>query len=91
MVLLLFIFFNLIQGVWRWYDDEMLNCCDLLETVKEKGITLSQLACVASWNGVETTIMYGTSMTLDEFREVVSTSCSRIEEDKTVLIASYSR
>ena len=79
------------QGVWRWFDDEMLDCCELLDSIKEKGITMDKLAGVATCNGAGATIQYGPDMTLEEFRVMVQLSCSRCCNIKTVLIASYAR
>ncbi len=35
------------KGVWRWYSDDMLECCAPLEYIKEKGITFDQFSCLA--------------------------------------------
>lgn len=80
-----------VQGVWRWFDDEMLDCCQLLETIRERGITLGELACVATGNGADTNIHYGPDISIETFRRMVEISCSRCCGSKTVLIASYSR
>jgi glutathione gamma-glutamylcysteinyltransferase len=82
---------NIHQGVWRWFDDEMLDCCGILDIIKEKGITLHQLGSVASCNGADAALRYGPDMTVEEFRRIVQISCARSDEIKTVLIASYAR
>eukprot|EP00603_Paraphysomonas_imperforata_P002190 CAMPEP_0114433964 /NCGR_PEP_ID=MMETSP0103-20121206/11988_1 /TAXON_ID=37642 ORGANISM="Paraphysomonas imperforata, Strain PA2" /NCGR_SAMPLE_ID=MMETSP0103 /ASSEMBLY_ACC=CAM_ASM_000201 /LENGTH=261 /DNA_ID=CAMNT_0001603779 /DNA_START=112 /DNA_END=897 /DNA_ORIENTATION=- len=79
------------QGVWRWFDDEMLDCCELLDTIKEKGITLDMLGCVATCNGADSSICYGPDMTEEDFRKKVQLSCKRSSETPSVLIASYAR
>src|SRR5687767_841450 len=28
------------QGAWRWFGEEMLDCCRPLDTVKREGITM---------------------------------------------------
>ncbi|CAG8732108.1 17499_t:CDS:2, partial [Racocetra persica] len=35
------------KGPWRWWSDELLNCCTPIEEVKKNGITFSQFACLA--------------------------------------------
>lgn len=40
------------KGVWRWYSDEMLECCSPLEVVKKKGITFDQFVCLAQCHGL---------------------------------------
>ena len=65
------------QGVWRWFDESMLDCCEPLDIIRLKGITLSKLSCLARCNGAKSTLKYGDSVTIDEFRAdilLVSTS-----------------
>jgi hypothetical protein len=59
------------QGSWRWYDETMLDCCTPLDVIRIKGITLSQLACVAKCNSAHTITKYGNSITVEEFRRDV--------------------
>lgn len=42
------------KGVWRWYSDEMLECCSPLDVVKEKGLTFEQFSCLATCHGLLT-------------------------------------
>src|SRR5689334_14868984 len=39
------------KGPWRWYSEELLDCCAPLEVVKQRGITFGQFACLARCNG----------------------------------------
>ena len=39
------------KGPWRWYGEEMLDCCVPLEHVQQKGVTLDELACLSRCNG----------------------------------------
>jgi len=39
------------QGVWRWFEDGMLDCCEDLEVVKQRGIVMSKLACLGRCQG----------------------------------------
>src|SRR5687768_10011214 len=41
------------KGPWRWFGEEMLDCCVPLEVVKTRGITLAQLTCLAGCNGAK--------------------------------------
>lgn len=36
-----------LQGPWRWFHEEMLDCCHPLSKVREEGITLEQVRCAA--------------------------------------------
>src|SRR5687768_17865140 len=35
------------KGPWRWYGEELLDCCLPLDQIRERGITLEELACLA--------------------------------------------
>ena len=39
------------KGPWRWYGEELLDCCVPLERVQQKGVTLDELACLSRCNG----------------------------------------
>jgi Phytochelatin synthase len=38
---------------WRWYQEEMLNCCVNLDQVKMTGITMADFACLAICQGLQ--------------------------------------
>lgn len=40
------------KGVWRWYHEDMLDCCEDIEKVRRDGITFEKLACLARCNGL---------------------------------------
>lgn len=79
------------KGVWRWFSDEMLDCCLPLDLVKEKGTTIDQVACLAVCNGAKVEVNRTPKAGLTEFREAVKRSTSAKGNDQTVVIASYSR
>ena len=39
------------KTIWRWYSEELLECCRPLEDMKVSGITLDEFACLADCNG----------------------------------------
>lgn len=39
------------KGPWRWFSEELLDCCSPLERVRARGITLDEFACLARCNG----------------------------------------
>ena len=39
------------KGPWRFYSEALLDCCIPLERVKEEGVSLPQVACLARCNG----------------------------------------
>ncbi|XP_060069644.1 glutathione gamma-glutamylcysteinyltransferase-like [Ylistrum balloti] len=77
------------KGPWRWYHEDMLECCVPLQEMKEKGITYDQFLCLAACNSleVESTRMEN-SASLETFRDHV-TRLSR--QDDHFIALSYSR
>lgn len=75
---------------WRWYHENMLDCCIPLDVVKKNGITLEQFTCIAECNSLQTNVVRPklVNMSVDHFREVIKTytQCSNI-----FLVATYSR
>lgn len=47
------------KGVWRWYSEELLDCCIPLDLVKKKGITMDQFICLSRCNGLSVQVFYG--------------------------------
>lgn len=41
------------KGPWRWFSEELLDCCVSLEQVRAQGVDLDTLACLARCNGAE--------------------------------------
>eukprot|EP01137_Pigoraptor_chileana_P019951 Opistho-2@81690 len=76
------------KGPWRWFDESLLDCCEPLETVKVKGITLPKLACLARCNGATAKLVYASTVTIDEFRAEVA-RCAR--GDGVHMAAAYAR
>ena len=40
------------KGPWRWYNEEMLDCCKDLESIKIDGITFDEFSCLSRCNGL---------------------------------------
>lgn len=77
------------KGPWRWFSEELFDCCTSLSVAKEKGISLSEFICLARCNGVLTDDMRADSkLSLDEFRSIVKHSCSTNNE---IVVLNYSR
>ena len=80
------------KGVWRWWSEEMLDCCTPLEKIQMKGITLGKLNCLAECQGAKSEMVYGTDITLEDFRESIVESCGSLDSSTTkIIIVSYSR
>ena len=74
------------KGVWRWFDQEMLNCCRSLESIQLQGVTMAELVCLARCNGLDA--ISHSSRSLEEFRRDVIRVCRSEDEYMAV---SYGR
>jgi len=80
------------KGPWRWYSEEMLDCCVPLSTVQKEGITFEQLMCLGKCNGASVKSKFGSDVSLDEFRSIVKRITSNPDSAPlSFLICSYSR
>ncbi|CAK9075147.1 unnamed protein product [Durusdinium trenchii] len=72
------------KGPWRWFSESLLDCCEPLETVKERGITFSKVACLARCNGahVEAHRADEPDVSLEDFRRAVRKTCEADPEDE---------
>jgi glutathione gamma-glutamylcysteinyltransferase len=77
------------KGPWRWYSEDLLDCCLPLDTVRSRGVTLDQFACLARCNGVTAEARRAGEATLDEFRADLRAASTSPEGP--VLAVSYSR
>ncbi|KAH9729238.1 glutathione gamma-glutamylcysteinyltransferase 1 [Citrus sinensis] len=76
------------KGPWRWFDESMLDCCEPLEKVKEKGISFGKLVCLAHCAGAKVEAFRTNQSTIDDFRKYI-TQCSASEDCH--VISSYYR
>lgn len=77
------------KGVWRWYGEEFLDCCQPLPSIKNNGITFDEFVCLARCNGAIATPYRYHQSHLTEFRETVQHVCSTPEGIH--LVVAYSR
>jgi glutathione gamma-glutamylcysteinyltransferase len=77
------------KGSWRWFSEELLDCCKSLEEVRRSGITLDEAACLARCNGAAATVKRAGQADAGAFRKdlLAATTAS----DGPVLIVNYSR
>ena len=38
------------KGAWRWFAEDMLDCCLPLAEIRERGLSIDELACLARCN-----------------------------------------
>jgi hypothetical protein len=78
------------QGVWRWFDESMLDCCQGIEVTKLQGMTLAKVACLARCNAADVQLYYGPDRSVEEFRADILASVSSTQPLQ-VMIVSYNR
>ena len=74
-------------GPWRWFGEELLDCCRPLAEIREQGVTLDELACLARCNGVDVTTTRAAPDNLAAWRAALTVAAG----GGNVLIASYDR
>lgn len=75
------------KGPWRWFAEELLDCCVPLAEVKQRGLDLEELGCLARCNGADVELVHADVSDVDTFRRAVLASTT----GGTVLVASYDR
>lgn len=75
------------KGPWRWFSEEMLDCCVPLTDVRDQGVHLDELACLARCNGAHVEVHRGDVSTLEAWRTALSIAAC----GEAVVVASYDR
>lgn len=75
------------KGPWRWFSEEMLDCCVSLDQVRLRGLDLDEVACLARCNGAAVELLRAESSDLAGWRA----SLGAAARGEGVLIASYDR
>lgn len=77
------------KGPWRWFSEELLDCCLPLASVRERGVTLDELACLARCNGARAEVRRPDTSTETDLRAaVVAAAGSSVDP---ALIVAYDR
>jgi glutathione gamma-glutamylcysteinyltransferase len=77
------------KGTWRWFSEELLDCCKPLEEVRRSGISLDDAACLARCNGATVAVHRAAQANLMLFREQLLAAATA--SDGAVMIVNYSR
>ncbi len=75
------------KGPWRWFAEDLLDCCVPLAEVRERGLDLDELACLARCNGAEVDVQRGDTSSLASWRAALAVAAS----GEAVVVASYDR
>jgi glutathione gamma-glutamylcysteinyltransferase len=78
------------KGPWRWFSEELLDCCKPLEEIRRLGLSLDEVACLARCSGSDVALhRAGPETGVEQFRAHVLESSTR--EGGPLLIVNYSR
>ncbi|EPZ35810.1 Phytochelatin synthase domain-containing protein [Rozella allomycis CSF55] len=76
------------KGIWRWYSEEMLDCCSPLSYIKQNGITFQEFKCLAHCNGLQVSSFHPSESSLEQFRAAIAATCQSSEQH---LVVSFGR
>lgn len=84
------------KGVWRWFSEDVADCCQQLELIDKEGMTLAALATLARCNGLEARAVHADAQqeNLEAFRRQVMRTSNGVSIDGRLdeaIVASYSR
>lgn len=77
------------KGPWRWYSEELLDCCVSLDRVRAEGIDLDTLACLARCNHASA-VVHRPAAT-DDAEPLRAAVRAATAGPGTVVIAAYDR
>ena len=75
------------KGPWRWFSEELLDCCVPLAEVRKRGLDVDELACLARCNGADVELVRGDPNNLVAFRAAIASAAG----GDGVLVVSYDR
>lgn len=65
------------RGPWRWYSEELLDCCQPLDVVRREGLTLEDFVCLARCNGAAVDLRRPPAASLADLRrELLGTAAA---------------
>jgi glutathione gamma-glutamylcysteinyltransferase len=76
------------RGSWRWFSEELLDCCTPLDHVQKRGLSIEEVACLARCNGADVTVSRPSEHGIDALRADLNDATRGTEQ---VVISSYSR
>jgi glutathione gamma-glutamylcysteinyltransferase len=76
------------RGPWRWFSEDLLDCCSPLEDVRKVGVSMAEVACLARCNGANATLTRATLDNETDLRTAIASSSTHAGE---FVIASYCR
>lgn len=75
------------KGPWRWFSEEMLDCCVPLADIRARGVNVDEFACLARCNGADVEVHRSDRATVEDWRTALAIAAS----GEGVVVASYDR
>lgn len=75
------------KGPWRWFSEELLDCCVSLDEIRRRGLDLDEVACLARCNGAAAELFRAQTSDATAWRS----SLLAAARGERVVIASYDR
>jgi glutathione gamma-glutamylcysteinyltransferase len=75
------------KGSWRWFAEDLLDCCVPLAEVRQRGLHLDEFDCLARCNGADVEIHRADASGLDAWRRQLAIAA----RGEVVVVASYDR
>jgi glutathione gamma-glutamylcysteinyltransferase len=79
------------KGPWRWYHEDLLDCCTPLEYIVKNGITMQELDCLAQCNGLSTKPVRVCATDVDSFRDMLIGMCQQPDPVSEYIVVNYNR
>jgi len=78
------------KGPWRWFSEDLLDCCKPLEEIRRLGLSLDEVACLAKCSGADVALhRAGFETGVERFRAQVLEASTR--DGAPLLVVNYSR
>jgi len=75
------------KGPWRWFSEELLDCCVSLDQVRLRGLDLDEITCLARCNGAAVEMFRADTSDSSAWRA----SLRAASRGESVVVASYDR
>jgi glutathione gamma-glutamylcysteinyltransferase len=75
------------KGPWRWFAEDLLDCCASLAVIRQHGLSIDQVACLARCNGADAEMERADANNLMAWRAALKHAAS----GDGIVIASYDR
>jgi glutathione gamma-glutamylcysteinyltransferase len=75
------------KGSWRWFAEELLDCCVPLDRIRERGLDLDEVTCLARCNGAAVEMFRAETHDVSAWRA----SLSAAARGECVVVAAYDR